>query len=183
MAELWRCHGDGLRDVSKLKQPKGCTDTKEGYWNIPVSINWSRWNCLYVWLLYNLSQLCSWSWCTFNTEWTVCACLCLPLCLSICSHVCWHTHAHGSHSLSKNYAYIQYYSRTAHLIVIWDLTLTFPHYIFLPFCLAQIRGFHEIIRLVSKTVPVHYMKAYGRVEVWLHSFLTLALAGGEWSAS
>jgi hypothetical protein len=27
------------------------------------------------------------------------------------------------------------------------------------------------------------MKAYGGVDVWIHIFLTLALAGGEWSAS
>jgi hypothetical protein len=27
------------------------------------------------------------------------------------------------------------------------------------------------------------MKAYGEVDVWIHIFLTSALAGGEWSAS
>jgi hypothetical protein len=27
------------------------------------------------------------------------------------------------------------------------------------------------------------MKAYGKVDIWTHIFLTLALAGGEWSAS
>jgi hypothetical protein len=27
------------------------------------------------------------------------------------------------------------------------------------------------------------MKAYGRVDVWIHILLTSALAGGEWSAS
>jgi hypothetical protein len=27
------------------------------------------------------------------------------------------------------------------------------------------------------------MKAYGEVDVWVHAFLTLALVGGEWSAS
>jgi hypothetical protein len=27
------------------------------------------------------------------------------------------------------------------------------------------------------------MKAYGEVEIWIHIFLTSALAGGEWSAS
>jgi hypothetical protein len=27
------------------------------------------------------------------------------------------------------------------------------------------------------------MKAYGRVDVWIHIFLTSPLAGGEWSAS
>jgi hypothetical protein len=26
------------------------------------------------------------------------------------------------------------------------------------------------------------MKTYGRVDVWIHLFLTLALVGGEWSA-
>jgi len=30
---------------------------------------------------------------------------------------------------------------------------------------------------------VNDIKAYGEVEEWLHSFLTLALDGGEWSAS
>jgi hypothetical protein len=29
----------------------------------------------------------------------------------------------------------------------------------------------------------HAMEAYWRVDVWLHTFLTLALDGGEWSAS
>jgi hypothetical protein len=27
------------------------------------------------------------------------------------------------------------------------------------------------------------MKSYGRVDVWIHIFLTSALVGGEWSAS
>jgi hypothetical protein len=40
-----------------------------------------------------------------------------------------------------------------------------------------------------KVVPVlnefkHYaMKAYGGVDVWIHIFFILALAGGEWSPS
>jgi hypothetical protein len=40
--------------------------------------------------------------------------------------------------------------------------------------------------LWSKTVeffPVQAMKATGKVEVQLHSFLTLAVDGGEWPAS
>jgi len=34
--------------------------------------------------------------------------------------------------------------------------------------------------LGMKYVPVHYLKAYGETKVKLHSFLTSALAGGEW---
>ena len=30
---------------------------------------------------------------------------------------------------------------------------------------------------------MHTIKPYGRMEVWLHSFLFWALAGGEWSAT
>jgi hypothetical protein len=74
-------------------------------------------------------------------------CVCLPVCM--CTHVSLHRHAHVSHSLSKNYACVQYNSPTVHLILILDLTLTFPHYIFLPFSLAQVRGSHEITRLVK----------------------------------
>ena len=31
-----------------------------------------------------------------------------------------------------------------------------------------------------KVVPTHVIKAYRRIEVQLHSFLNLALDGGEW---
>jgi len=31
-----------------------------------------------------------------------------------------------------------------------------------------------------KSVPVHDMNVYRRVEVWCHSLLTSALIGGEW---
>jgi hypothetical protein len=86
MAILWRCHGNGLWHVPKLNQPKRCTDTKEGYWNIPVSVNWSRWNCLRMWLLHILSKCYSQCWHTCNSGWTACACLCLLVCLYV--HAC-----------------------------------------------------------------------------------------------
>jgi hypothetical protein len=35
----------------------------------------------------------------------------------------------------------------------------------------------------GKVVTVHSMNVRGRMEVWCHSFLALALDGGEWSAS
>jgi len=35
----------------------------------------------------------------------------------------------------------------------------------------------------GKAFPLHTMKIYGKAEVQLHSFLTLALDGSEWSAS
>jgi hypothetical protein len=35
----------------------------------------------------------------------------------------------------------------------------------------------------EKFVPMHAMKACGGVEILRHSFLTLVLVGGEWSAS
>jgi hypothetical protein len=34
-----------------------------------------------------------------------------------------------------------------------------------------------------KVFCTHAVKEYVRVEAWLHSFLTLELGGGEWSAS
>lgn len=147
MAGLWRCHGDGLWHVPKFNQLKVCTGTKEGYWNIPVNVNWSRWNCLCMWLLHILSKCYSQSWHSCNSEWTACACLSVSL--SVCTHVSLRRHAHVSHSLSKNYACVQYNSPTVHLILIWDLTLTFPHYIYLPFSLAQVIGSHEIPRLLK----------------------------------
>jgi hypothetical protein len=43
---------------------------------------------------------------------------------------------------------------------------------------------HEKILTLStsqvKSVPLHDMKVYRRAELWLHSFLTSALDGGEW---
>jgi len=40
-----------------------------------------------------------------------------------------------------------------------------------------------VIETECKIIPGHAMKAYGVAEVMLRSFLTLTLAGGEWSAS
>jgi hypothetical protein len=38
-------------------------------------------------------------------------------------------------------------------------------------------------KLSSKSkVPVHAMKVYGGLKVWLHLLLTSALDGGEWSS-
>jgi hypothetical protein len=42
---------------------------------------------------------------------------------------------------------------------------------------------YERYKSKGKGVPVHIMKGVGGVEVQLHSFLTSALDGGEWSAS
>jgi len=36
---------------------------------------------------------------------------------------------------------------------------------------------------MKKVVPVHVMKAYGRVEAQLHSLLTSALDEGKWLSS
>jgi len=36
---------------------------------------------------------------------------------------------------------------------------------------------------ISNVVPVHAVKAYGRVEVFRHLLLALSLDGGEWSPS
>jgi len=32
----------------------------------------------------------------------------------------------------------------------------------------------------GEVVPLHTVKAFGCVEVWFHSFLTLVLVGDEW---
>lgn len=40
-----------------------------------------------------------------------------------------------------------------------------------------------VIETKGNDIPWHAMNAYGVAEVLLHSFLTLILAGGEWSAS
>ena len=39
------------------------------------------------------------------------------------------------------------------------------------------------MKRTGKFAPVHVMKIYGRVQVRLHSFLTLAMVGGVWSPS
>jgi len=39
------------------------------------------------------------------------------------------------------------------------------------------------IKLSLCIIKCHSMKRYGGVEAWLHTFLTLALDGGEWSGS
>jgi hypothetical protein len=57
-------------------------------------------------------------------------------------------------------------------------------------------GFYLIVRDVTtycgkgkgmkfslRLIKYHGIKTYGGVDVWLHSFLTSALDGGEWSAS
>lgn len=44
--------------------------------------------------------------------------------------------------------------------------------------------FYRIVKRVKvKVVPLHAMKVCGGQEVWLHSFLTLALDAVEWSVS
>jgi hypothetical protein len=40
-----------------------------------------------------------------------------------------------------------------------------------------------MLKSAVKLFPVHDAKAYGGIEVWLVSFLTSALHGGEWSVS
>jgi hypothetical protein len=38
----------------------------------------------------------------------------------------------------------------------------------------------ETDRVKGNPFPVHAMKAYRQLHVWIHSFLTSALFGGEW---
>jgi hypothetical protein len=40
-----------------------------------------------------------------------------------------------------------------------------------------------VVHIKREFAPVHALKAYRGIEVQLHSFLTLVLVGGEWSAS
>jgi len=47
-------------------------------------------------------------------------------------------------------------------------------------CNGTALSFTTVTQVKVKTFPVHDMKAYRGVRVWLHSFLTSTLDGGEW---
>jgi hypothetical protein len=50
-------------------------------------------------------------------------------------------------------------------------------------CILKYEKRETEVKLSLCLIKHHSMKAYGRVDVWLHAFLTPTWGGGEWSAS